>query len=217
MKNKLRIFLADDHDILRGGLRSLINSQADMEVVGEADNGRTAWRGAKELQPDIVVMDASMPVLDGIRATILVKRVCQNVKVLVLTAHEEHGYLRQLLDAGASGYVLKKSAANELIRGIRAVAAGHDYLDPALADQLIPLISKQGQKGGGPRAELSASETEVLKLIALGYTNKEIGTQLNLSVKTVETHRSNVMAKLGLKKRSDFVRYALHQGWLEDV
>src|SRR5260370_14739408 len=114
-----------------------------MEVVDEADNGRTAWRGAKEIQPDVVVMDASMPVLDGIRATTLVKRVCQNVKVLVLTAHEEHGYLRQLLDAGASGYVLKRSAANELIRGIRSVAAGPEYHYHVPGDQLYPIIDKQ--------------------------------------------------------------------------
>src|SRR5258708_16113239 len=158
MKEKLRIFLADDHDICREGLRSLINSQADMEVVGEADNGRTAWRGAREIQPDVVVMDASMPVLDGIRATTLIKRVCRNVRVLVLTAHEEHGYLRQLLDAGASGYVLKRSAANELIRGIRAVAAGPYYLRPAPADQRLSLLSQQGQNGTGPSAVLCGRE-----------------------------------------------------------
>ena len=218
MKNKLRIFLADDHSIMREGLRSLVNAQPDMEVVGEADNGRTAWRQARELEPDVIVMDVSMPVLNGIKATILIKRLCKNVKVLVLTVHEDQGYLRQLLEAGASGYLLKKAAADELVTGIRVVAAGGVYLDPTQTGKVVGgFISKKGQRSGGSSGDLSARETEVLRLVAWGYTNKEIASQLNISVKTVETHKSNVMEKLGLKSRSDFVRYALHQGWLEEI
>ena len=218
MKNKLRIFLADDHAIMREGLRSLVEAQPDMEVIGEADNGRTAWRQAKELQPDVVVMDVSMPVLNGMKATTLIKRVCQNVKVIVLTVHEDQGYMRQLLEAGASGYMLKKTAADELVKGIRVVAAGGVYLYPAQAGKVVGgFIGKKGLRGAGSRTDLSDRETEVLRLVAWGYTNKEIASQLNISVKTVETHKSNVMEKLSLKSRSDFVRYALHQGWLEEM
>lgn len=219
MKNKLRIFLADDHSIMREGLKSLVEAQPDMEVIGEADNGRSAWRQARELQPDVVVMDVSMPVLNGMRATTLIKRVCRNVKVIVLTVHEDHGYMRQLLEAGASGYMLKKTAADELIKGIRVVAAGGVYLDPAQAGKVVGgFIRKSGQRGAaGCSTDLSARETEVLRLVAWGYTNKEIASQLNISVKTVETHKAHVMTKLGLKSRSDFVRYALHQGWLEEM
>ena len=218
MKKKLRIFLADDHAIMREGLRSLVDAQPDMEVIGEADNGRTAWREAKELQPDVVVMDVSMPVMNGMKATTLIKRVCRNVKVIVLTVHEDQGYMRQLLEAGASGYMLKKTAADELVKGIRAVAAGGVYLDPAQAGKVVGgFIGKKGPRGAGSRADLSARETEVLRLVAWGYTNKEIASQLNISVKTVETHKSSVMEKLGFKSRSDFVRYALHQGWLEET
>ena len=218
MKNKLRVFIADDHAIIREGLKALVNAQPDMEVVGEADNGRTAWRLARDLEPDIVVMDVSMPVMNGIRATTLIKRVCQNVKVLVLTVHEDQGYLRQLLEAGASGCVLKNAAADELINGLRVVASGRVYLDPTQAGKVVGgFVGKRGVKGGEFSTTLSARETEVLRLVAWGYANKEIGSQLNISVKTVETHKSNVMEKLGLKSRSDFVRYALHQGWLEET
>src|SRR5712691_5599746 len=169
MKNKLRIFLADDHSILREGLRSLVNAQPDMEVVGEADNGRTAWRQARELEPDVIVMDVSMPILNGIKATTLIRRVCKNVKVLVLTVHEDQGYLRQLLEAGAAGYVLKKAAADELINGIRVVAAGGVYLDPTQAGKVVGgFINKKGQKSGGSSGDLSAREAEVLRLVAWG-------------------------------------------------
>jgi DNA-binding NarL/FixJ family response regulator len=218
MKEKLRIFVADDHAIMREGLKALVNAQPDMEVVGEADNGRSAWRLTKELEPDIVVMDVSMPVLNGIRATTLIKRVCKNVKVLVLTVHEDQGYLRQLLEAGASGYVLKNAAADELINGLRIVASGRVYLDPTQAEKVVGgFVSKRGQKRDGPSTNLSTRETEVLRLVAWGYANKEIAGRLNISVKTVETHKSNVMEKLGLRSRSDFVRYALRQGWLEEI
>ena len=218
MKSKLRIVIADDHAIIREGLKTLVNAQDDMEVVGEADNGRTAWRLARELEPDVVVMDVSMPVLNGIRATTLIKRVCQNVKVLVLTIHEDQGYLRQLLEAGASGYVLKNAAAEELINGLRVVASGRVYLDPTQAGKVVSgFVGRKGVKGGVSSTTLSARETEVLRLVAWGYANKEIGSQLNISVKTVETHKSHVMEKLGLKSRADFVRYALHQGWLEEL
>ena len=216
--NTLRIFLADDHIVMREGLKSLVNAQSDMNVIGEADNGRAALQKARELQPDIVVMDVSMPELNGIQATMQLKRVCQKIKVLILTAHDDTGYLRQLLEAGASGYVLKRVAAEELINAIRVVAAGGVYLDPTLAGKVVRgYVGTPRLRGAPQNNNLSERETEVLRLVAWGYTNKEVASYLNLSVKTVETHKSNLMDKLDLKSRVEMVRYALHQGWLRET
>jgi DNA-binding NarL/FixJ family response regulator len=203
---------------MREGLKSLINAQSDMNVIGEADNGRTALQKARELQPDIVVMDVSMPEMNGIQATERLRRVCQKTKVLILTAHDDTGYLRQLLEAGALGYVLKRVAAEELINAIRVVAAGGVYLDPTLAGKVVRGYVGTPRLRGAPQSNnLSERETEVLRLVAWGYTNKEIAAYLNLSVKTVETHKSNLMEKLDLKSRVEIVRYALRQGWLREA
>lgn len=216
--NSLRIFLADDHTVMREGLKSLVNAQADMEVIGEADNGRTALQKARELQPDVVIMDVSMPELSGIKVTEQLKRSCQKVKVLVLTAHDESGYLRQLLQVGASGYVLKKAAAEELINAIRAVASGGVYLDPTLAGKVVTgYVGSRRLKGTAQGNHLSEREAEVLRLVAWGYTNKEIGSYLTISVKTVETHKANILEKLDLRSRVEMVRYALRQGWLRET
>lgn len=216
--NTLRIFLADDHVVMRQGLRSLVNAQADMNVVGEADNGRAALLKARELQPDVVVMDVSMPELNGIQVTERLRRVSQKIKVLVLTAHDDSGYLRQLLGVGASGYVLKKAAAEELINAIRVVASGGVYLDPSLAGKVVcGYVGKRRLKGATQGQDLSEREAEVLPLVAWGYTNKEIAGYLNISVKTVETHKANLMEKLDLKSRVEVVRYALRQGWLRET
>lgn len=216
--NTLRIFLADDHIVMREGLKSLVNAQSDMNVIGEADNGRVALLKARELQPDIVVMDVSMPEMNGLQATERLKRVCQKIKVLILTAHDDTGYLRQLLAAGASGYVLKRVAAEELINAIRVVAAGGVYLDPTLAGKVVRGYVGTPRLRGAPQSnKLSERETEVLRLVAWGYTNKEIASYLNLSVKTVETHKSNLMEKLDVKSRVEMVRYALRQGWLREA
>ena len=216
--NALRIFLADDHTVMREGLKSLVNAQVDMDVVGEADNGRLTLQRVRELQPDVVIMDVSMPELNGIKVTEHLKRTCQKIKVLVLTAHDESGYLRQLLQVGASGYVLKKAAAEELISAIRVVAAGGVYLDPTLAGKVVGGFVGSRRLRGSPQAkELSEREVEVLRLVAWGYTNKEIGSYLTISVKTVESHKSNILEKLGLKSRVEVVRYALRQGWLRET
>lgn len=216
--NSLRIFLADDHTVMREGLKSLVNAQADMEVIGEADNGRTALQKAKELQPDVVIMDVSMPELNGIKVTEQLKRTCQRIKVLVLTAHDESGYLRQLLQVGASGYLLKKAAAEELINAIRAVAAGGVYLDPTLAGKVVGgYVGSRRLRGTTQGNDLSEREAEVLRLVAWGYTNKEIGSYLTISVKTVETHKANILEKLDLRSRVEMVRYALRQGWLRET
>lgn len=216
--SELRIFLADDHAIIREGLKSLINAQPDMSVVGETDNGRTAWVEAKALRPDVVVMDISMPELNGAKATELLKRDCPDTKVLALTVHSDQGYLHQLLKAGASGYVLKQAAPHELIGAIRAVAAGSTYLDPTIASRVVDgYVYKQSAKAGTPHRELSEREADVLRFIALGYSNKEIAARLELSVKTVETYKVRSMEKLNFHSRTEIVRYALLQGWLEDT
>lgn len=219
--SKLRILLTDDHAVVRMGLTTLLNAQADMEVAGEATDGREAFAQIKTLQPDVVVMDVSMPGWNGIEATQHIKQRWPEIKVLALSMHEDKSYLRSLLEAGAAGYVLKRSAADELVRAIRAVSAGGMYLDPALSDAVAESLMRGG---GAPRqplrgeisgAPLSEREGVVLRLIAQGFTNKEIGVKLSISVKTVETYKSRSMEKLGLDSRADIVRYALAQGWLQ--
>ena len=218
MKHKLlHIFLADDHEVLREGLKRLLDEQPDMEVVGEASNGRSTCQQVKNLRPEVVVMDVSMPDMNGVQATKRIRQECPDVKVMALTAHEDPSYLRQLLQAGASGYVLKRAASKELIRAIRVVAAGQVYLDPSVAGQVVSSFvgrkSEQSAIGGG---DISERETEVLRRIALGHSNKEIAAQLDISVKTVETYKTRLMEKLDLHSRADIVRYAIRQGWLHD-
>jgi DNA-binding NarL/FixJ family response regulator len=215
--DKLRIFLADDHAVLRDGLRALVNAQPDMEVVGEADNGRAAWLKAKELLPDVVVMDVSMPEMNGAQASKRLKQSCPQVKILALTAHEDKGYLRHLLEAGASGFLLKRAATVELIHAIRVVAAGGSYIDPTLAGKLLSNYMRQpSSKNLLEPSDLSDREAEVLRQIAWGYSNKEIASQLNISVKTVETYKTRLTEKLALKGRTEIVRYAVRQGWLQE-
>ncbi|MDX6693480.1 MAG: hypothetical protein QOF02_1083 [Blastocatellia bacterium] len=218
--SKLRILLAEDHETVREGLRLIVNAQSDMEVVGEAGDGRTAIARAEELLPDIVVMDVSMPQLNGLKATEKLMQVCPQVKVLTLTRHTDYGYLQQLLRAGASGYVLKQSPPAELLHAIRAIAAGGKYLDPAVVDKVLgshvgrtATLSVAAQGG----RVLSERETEVIRLIAWGHSNKEIAARLEISIKTVESHKANAMKRLGIHSRIDIVRFALLQGWLQDT
>lgn len=217
--NKLRILLAEDHETIRDGLKLLVNSQPDMEVVGAADNGRVAVQLAQQLVPDVVVMDVSMPELNGLQATKKLKEKFPQMKILPLTRHTDDGYLQQLLLAGASGYVLKQSKSIELLRAIRAVALGQTYLDPAIAEKAVNPIrnSRRATRGLPPKANLSDREAEVLRLIAWGYVNKEVAARLRVSVKTVEVHKANAMRKMGMTSRVDIVRYALLQGWLQDA
>jgi DNA-binding NarL/FixJ family response regulator len=216
---RLRVVLADDHAIVREGIKTLVNAQPDMEVVGEAGEGGEVWRRVGELRPDVVVMDVSMPGGNGVEATARIKANWPEIKVLALTMHEDKAYLRGLLEVGAAGYVLKRSAADELIRAIRVVAGGGTYLDPALAAAVVEsFVGRKsvlrGEMAGTP---LSDRETEVLHLIARGYANKEIAARLGVSVKTIETYKARSMEKLGLDGRADIVRYALAQGWLHDL
>lgn len=210
--SNLKVLLADDHEILRDGLKLLVNSQSDMEVIGEAENGRRALELAAELCPDVVVTDVSMPGLSGAEVTLGLKRVCSSTKVIALTVHEDRAYLRQLLEAGANGYVLKRSAADELVRALRVVASGGSYLDPALAGTVAEEFRDQSIDHA---AKLSNREAEVAKLIAMGFTNKEIAGQLEIGTKSVETYKARSLEKLGLESRAELVRYALERGWLE--
>jgi DNA-binding NarL/FixJ family response regulator len=214
---KLRVYLADDHAVVRAGLKALIDAQPEMEVSGEAGDGRTVCNQVQESQPDVVVMDVSMPVINGAQATARLKQACPHVKVLALTVHEDKGYLRLLLEAGASGYVLKRAAAEELIHAIRTVAGGGVYLDPALAGKVVGSFVRPPAGKGVAGGELSDREAEVVRLIAAGHSNKEIASRLSLSVKTVETYKARSMEKLGLDSRADLVRYALQRGWLQST
>lgn len=213
----LQIFLADDHMVVREGLKTLINAQPDMIVIGEAGDGQTAVQQAQACQPDVVIMDITMPDMNGIQATAQLKHACPDVKVVALSVHEDTSYLRQLLTAGASGYVLKHVAADALIQAIRLVAAGGVYLDPALAGHVVArYVRVPATASELLGADLSERETDVAQRIAQGYSNREIGTQLNLSVKTVETYRARALEKLGLESRAALVRYALEHGWLHN-
>lgn len=212
---KLRILLAEDHRIMREGLKRLIAEQPNMEVVGEADDGLAAWRKTSELQPDIVLMDVSMPRLNGAEATIKIKETCPEVKVLALTAHRASAYLTQMLKVGASGYVLKQAAFNELVDAILAVAKGETYIDQSSQELMHNSTGanpvRRGESQGKP---LSEREVQVMSLVASGFTNKEIANQLAISVKTVETHKANSMEKLDLRSRAEIVDYARFRGWI---
>lgn len=215
---KLRVVIADDHETVREGIKLILGAEEDLEVVGEAGDGYMAIAEAERLRPDVVVMDVSMPKLNGLKATQKLKECCPEVNVLALTRHKDDGYLQQLLRAGASGYVLKQSPPQELLHAIRAVAAGGKYLDPSVAGKVM------GSYGGPVRGEPSVPlreptqrEEEILRFIALGHSNKEIASQLQLSVKTVEVHKANAMKKLGMRSRIDIVRYSVLRGWLEQA
>jgi DNA-binding NarL/FixJ family response regulator len=213
---RLRILLADDHVVVREGLKLVIEGQKDMVVVSEADDGASAVQQAQELRPDVIIMDISMPGMNGLVATRTLKRVLPNCVVVTLTRHGDDAYLQELLRAGASAYVLKQSPPLELITAIRTCASGGQYLDSALAARLTGFLGRDGRKTHHTGVTPSERESEVLRLIAAGYSNKEIATRLTLSVKTVEAHKANAMRKLGLSGRIDIVKYAKLQGWLKD-
>lgn len=210
----LRILLADDHDIVRSGLRALINEVPGLSVVGEACNGAEALAQACELQPDVVVMDVSMPELDGATATERILEQCSGVRVLALTAHEDRGHLTRLLQAGACGYLPKRAAAADLVRAIRTVAAGGTYVDPVLAGGALRKVAGATTPTREVMDPLSGREEEVLRRIAWGETNREIAAALGISTKTVETYKARISEKLGLRSRTEMVRYAVQRGWL---
>ena len=214
----IRILIADDHATVRQGLKLLIDSQIDMGVVGEAADGDGALRQAEALKPDVIVIDISMPGMNGLIATRTLKRAQPHVSIVALTRHEDETYLEELLRAGATGYVLKQSVPTEFLKAIRVVAAGGIYLDPAMTSRVADgLLAGHAEVASQSRATLTERESEVLRLIAVGYSNKEVANQLKISVKTVEVHKANAMRKLGLTGRVDIIRYAVLQGWLYDT
>jgi len=217
MEKPLNILIADDHATVREGLRLILETQPDMRVVGIAADGEDAVSQAQIRNPDVVVMDISMPGLNGYSATMQIAERCPTVKVVTLTRHVDAGHFRQMLEGGASAYVLKQSPPAELLRAIRAVGDGEEYVDPAMVRRTGEATpSPVLPVSRGAKAALSPREVEVLRMISWGYTNKEIAAKLNLSVKTVEAHKANGMRKLGMRGRIDVVRYALLQGWLHE-
>ena len=204
---KIRIVLADDHSVVRQGFRRILEAQSDMEIVGEASNGREALEQAALLTPDVVVMDVAMPELNGIEATRRMKEATPHSRVLALSMHKDSVYVREILRAGARGYLLKDAVDEDLIAAVRAVSRGECYLSPGVADAVLT--------GSDPIDLLTTREREVLQLIAEGKTNKEIATLLNLSVYTVDAHRGRIMEKLNLHSTGELVRFAIRKGLVD--
>lgn len=210
--SKIRILLADDHAVLRSGLRMLLNAYDDMEVIGEAESGEEAVEKVLALFPDLVIMDISMPGMGGILAVNKIKAV-SDAAILMLTMHADEEYVKQVLQAGVGGYVLKQSADTELIQAIRQVAGGQIYIDPEMAQSMVKAMYHQA-KPPKVQSQLTDREKEVLGLIALGHSNKEIAEILTVSVKTVESHKTRIMEKIQCQKRSEMVRYAIDNGYI---
>lgn len=215
---KIRVLLADDHTILRAGLRMMLDAQPDIEVVGEASDGKQALAEAQRLQPHVVLMDITMPEMNGIEATRQVKRTLDSTRVLILTMHENEEYLFQVLRAGASGYILKEAAGTELISAIRIVYSGRFYMSPSAQSMMVGDYLQRVRSGEerDSYSALTEREREILKLVAEGHTNNQIAERLFISPKTVDTHRTHIMDKLNLHSRAELVKYAMRRGLLED-
>ncbi len=215
--SKIRVIIADDHAILREGIRALLEGFEDIEVVGDATDGKEAIEKSRKLQPDVVLMDIAMPGLGGLEATLEIRKACPKTKVLVLTQYDNKEYIYRFLKAGASGYVLKKAASTELISAIRAAHRGGSFLYPDVAPAVIEgyLQRKDKELEGDPYESLTNREKQVLKLIAEGYTNKQIADMLYMSVKTVMGHRTHIMEKLNIHSRTELVKFAIRKGLIE--
>jgi two-component system response regulator NreC len=215
---KIHILLADDHTILRAGLKMMLNAQPDMEVVGEASDGRQAITETQRLQPDIILMDITMPEMNGIEATRQIKKLVPESRILILTMHEHDEYVFQALRAGASGYMLKEAADTELISALHIIQSGQFYLSPMAQSVLVGDYLQRVRTGEekDSYSSLTEREREILKLIAEGYTNNQIAERLVISPKTVDTHRTHIMDKLNLHSRAELVKYAMRRGLLED-
>ncbi|HEY1111431.1 MAG TPA: response regulator transcription factor [Opitutaceae bacterium] len=209
---KLKIFLADDHEVVRAGLRTMVNAEPDMAVSGEAADGAAALRHIEAARPDVAVVDVSMPVMSGAELTRRLKQATPEVKILALTVHEDRSFIRELFGAGANGYLLKRAAGSELVGAIRAVAGGGVYIDPRVAGKLMDAVQPEGGLAPGV---LSRREQEVIRLVARGYSHREISDELGVGLKTIETYKARSMEKLGLETRSELIRHAVAVGWLQ--
>jgi len=207
---KIRLLLVDDHEIVRAGLRMLFSAEADMEIVGEVGSGDEALAAVKTLQPDVVIMDVAMPGIGGIEATRRIKHSCPDVAVLALTMHEDEQYFFEMLNAGASGYIPKRAAPDDLVSAVRVVNGGNVFLHATLARHLMRDVVSQ--PAHSPGDDLTPREREVLTYIAEGSTNREIAEALVISVKTVDRHRENIMQKLNIHSRVELVKYAIEKG-----
>ncbi len=214
----IKILIADDHAVLRSGLRLLLNAQPDFEVVGEASTGEETVERAMSLQPDVLLLDIAMPDLNGLEAARRIRQQAPDLRIIVLTMYDDEAYLRQFLEMGAAGYVLKKAADTELAAAIRAVHRGESFVYPSLMGRLIDSYLKQPSLPATTEDNdgLSPREVDVLRLVALGYTNQQIADELCIGVSTVETHRTRIMEKLGLRGRAQLVRYALARGLVKN-
>lgn len=210
----IRVLLAEDHTIVRKGIRSLLDDERDIDVVGEADNGRDAVARAEALMPDVVVMDHTMPLLNGLEATRQIRKLLPQVRVLILTMHTNEEYIFQFLQAGAAGYLVKQTAPTELVSAIRAVHAGGSFLSPAISKAVIDGYVRTGESSGkrDTNRALTEREREVLQLIAEGHTNQAVAQQLQISTKTVGVHRLNLMQKLDLHNVAELTKYAIRHG-----
>jgi two-component system response regulator NreC len=214
MTDRIRILIADDHTIFRSGLKLLFSSEPAFDVIAEAEDGAQAIELAHQLQPDVVLMDIGMPGINGYEATKTIKADNPDVNILVLTMHRSEEYFFKMLDAGASGYVLKGAETEELIQAVQTVARGDAFLYPSMVRRLVDRYLKVQSSEAAQRDSLTARENEILQLIANGYSNNDIAEKLVISPSTVHTHRTNIMQKLGLSKRHELVRYARDQGLL---
>ncbi len=215
--DRIRVVLADDHPVVLAGIRTLLNADPEVELVGEATDGGEALPMIRAVAPDVAVIDVSMPGLNGLELTERVTGECPGTRVLVLTVHEDAAYVQPLMRAGARGYLLKRSAADDLLRAVRAVASGGVYLDPSIAGHALAETSGSDGRPGTieGREPLSPREAETLRLIAQGFSNKEIARRIDVSVKSVETYKARAAEKLGLRTRAEIIRYGAAHGWFD--
>ena len=215
---KLKILLADDHDLFCAGLAALLDKERDMKVVGQARDGREVLEKAREIHPDLIIMDINMPEFAGVEAAAQISEKCPEVKLLALSIHEDKYHLRKVLREGAVGYLPKRAAVSELMQAIRTVASGGIYIHPSLAKELVSLLNDNSShaRNNGLHKDLSEREKDVLRLLALGYSNKEIAARLKVGIKSVDTYKTRFMEKLDLKNRVEVVRYAKLQGMMDE-
>lgn len=216
--SNIRVLLVDDHTIVRQGLRALLDSHEDIEVVGEAENGREAFEKTEQMIPDIVVLDITMPNLNGIEATRQIKKLNPEIKVIILTVHDNEEYVHQVLQAGASGYLLKESAVSDLVSAINAIKKGDIFLSPAISKVVVKDYIRRAEEGSedfDSLSQLTSREREVLQLIAEGHTNRKVARLLKLSVKTVDVHRSHIKEKLQIHDTVGLIKYSIRKGLIK--